>query len=765
MNPSDQNLPFDLGDVLVQFAPDGLLVVDERGGILQVNDRLCELFGYARHELVGEPVELLVPEDERAPHTAHRTRFRAEPAVRTMGGGRTLRGRRRDGSELAIEVGLSPIDGPDGVLVLAVVRDVSEQVALRAQADSIQQVIDAIHDGVFLFDATTLRFTYVNDGAVDQTGYSRAELLAMTPLHIKPHFSEAEFRQLLAPLLAGERTSVEFETVHRRKDGIDTPVEIILEYPPITEPGLDRRLVAIVRDITERTVIDERIRASEAAFRRTFADAPVAMAVMALAGENGGTVDSTNAAFCELFGYACDGAEGLALEELTHPGEHRRVLDVARALQTGAEASDDGEYRLRRADGSWFWGHVRAAALEAEDGSMRALVHITDITGRKAAELAQRRFDAQSALISRLRLNLLGTGTLAVTLSAVCADIRKSELASDAVVLERSESGPVLTAWGLADGAEKLFPGGGLLGDVSAGASVDGTPLVIVDGADLHPADQRFFDDLDAGAVVVGSIGDGRALAVVCSRSDVASESGHDLAALQRLVVDVGEAMALAEARADQQRMRLLRDRERIATDLHDIVIQRLFAAGMRLQAALPVSGEQAQPRIQTVVGELDTTIREIRETIFALHESAARTSLAEDLTDVITSDEEYLGFMPTCDIDPAIDDAPDHVAEHLVPVLTEMLSNVARHAEAESAHVRVTVADGWIELEVSDDGSGIPPDAPHGSGLDNLSRRAGACGGSFTAESTSPRSGTVARWRVPIDPERADARAAASRS
>ena len=121
--------------------------------------------------------------------------------------------------------------------------------------------LDQTQDCVFICDPDTLRFTYVNRGAVEQLGYSEAELLQMTPLHIKPAYTETSYRAMIAPLLRGEQTSYTFETVHRHKDGHDIPVEVSFQYvTPDDTPG---RFVAIVRDMTRHKQAEEALRASE----------------------------------------------------------------------------------------------------------------------------------------------------------------------------------------------------------------------------------------------------------------------------------------------------------------------------------------------------------------------------------------------------------------------------------------------------------------------------------------------------------------------
>lgn len=238
---------------MVEASPDGILLADEHGTILLVNAQIEALFGYDRGELLGRPVEDLLPEQHRQVHTAHRIRYRAAPTVRAMGGKANLRGLRHDGTEFPVEVSLSPVTGAGESRVVATVRDISNRVALDAHTHAVLHTIDEARDGVLMFKPDSLEFAYVNNGAVAQLGYTHDELLAMTPLHIKPEFTEASFRELLAPLVAGEIDSSVYTTKHRSKDGIDHPVEIILQYPPAGETGQPRMMVALVRDITERT--------------------------------------------------------------------------------------------------------------------------------------------------------------------------------------------------------------------------------------------------------------------------------------------------------------------------------------------------------------------------------------------------------------------------------------------------------------------------------------------------------------------------------
>jgi PAS domain S-box-containing protein len=148
-----------------------------------------------------------------------------------------------------------------GLIAAAVLLLRREQIAQRRHATAIRQMLvtlDAATDGTFVFDPGTLRFSYVNEGAVQQVGYSREELLHMTPLDIKPEFDEPKFRAMIEPLVRGQQDVHTFTTIHRRKDGIDVPVEANLQC---VGAGTDQaRLIAVVRDITARKKGEEEIR-------------------------------------------------------------------------------------------------------------------------------------------------------------------------------------------------------------------------------------------------------------------------------------------------------------------------------------------------------------------------------------------------------------------------------------------------------------------------------------------------------------------------
>jgi signal transduction histidine kinase len=220
------------------------------------------------------------------------------------------------------------------------------------------------------------------------------------------------------------------------------------------------------------------------------------------------------------------------------------------------------------------------------------------------------------------------------------------------------------------------------------------------------------------------------------------------------LAAVAGVAIQNARLHARVRDAAVIADRERIARDLHDTVIQQLYATGMSLTAALRhVIVPEVKDRITQSIDDLDRTMRQIRSTIFALEAADREQSagLRSDIVRLVTRSENALGFPPRLTLDGLVDTlVPDGVADHLLAALREALSNVAKHAHARRVDVEVAVANGDVTVRVSDDGVGVPENLGSGNGLRNLADRAAALGGEFT---TSPRDGggTVASWRVPL--------------
>ncbi len=193
-------------------------------------------------------------------------------------------------------------------------------------------------------------------------------------------------------------------------------------------------------------------------------------------------------------------------------------------------------------------------------------------------------------------------------------------------------------------------------------------------------------------------------------------------------------------------------DRERIARDLHDTVIQQLFAIGLSLQAVAPLADGALRDRLQSAIDDLDETIRQVRTTIFALEPApVARKGLRARVLEICAGATRSLGFEPAVRFSGALDAVVDEAtASEVLVTLREALSNVARHAAAGRVTVELTVAD-ELHLSVVDDGVGLP--ARHvgaGHGIRNMIDRAQALGGSMELRAEAA-GGTAMSWRVPL--------------
>jgi signal transduction histidine kinase len=229
------------------------------------------------------------------------------------------------------------------------------------------------------------------------------------------------------------------------------------------------------------------------------------------------------------------------------------------------------------------------------------------------------------------------------------------------------------------------------------------------------------------------------------------SEADKEL--MTALASAAGIAVENARLHARVQRLNLASDRERIARDLHDTVIQRLFATGLALQSTLPlVDNPELAQRLEAAITDLDDTIRQVRTTIFSLEPPpTAERGVRARLLEICADAGRSLAFEPEVRLVGPIDRAVSGpLATELLSTLREALANVARHARAHHAEVELTVHEDLL-LRVLDDGIGVdgaPPTSGHG--LRNMVQRAESVGGSCTVE-TRPGGGTEVSWRVPL--------------
>jgi PAS domain S-box-containing protein len=364
--------------LMVEAAPSAMIMVDTGGCIALVNSQTEKLFGYRREELLGRPVEMLVPERFRALHDSHRVNFLSAPTARPMGVGRDLFGVSKDGVEISVEIGLNPVQSAEGKLTLVSVVDITERKQAEETKRLLSSIVECSDDAIIGKSLDGIVLTW-NQGAERIYGYTPAEIVGRSISLLIPPDRSDELPEILGCLKLGRRVE-HLETERVRKDG--ERIFVAVTMSPLKDPG--GKLVGastITRDLTERKRAEKALRLSEERYRSLTL---VSDQIVWTANSRGEIEDMPM--WRDFTGQCVSEVKGFGWADAVHPEDRERAVGVwTRSVRN--VSFFDTEYRLRRHDGQYRFMAVHGVPVLEDNGTIREWVGTcADITERKKAE-------------------------------------------------------------------------------------------------------------------------------------------------------------------------------------------------------------------------------------------------------------------------------------------------------------------------------------------------------------------------------------------
>lgn len=602
-------------------------------------------------------------------------------------------------------------------------------------------LIEAMPDGVVVTDRQG-RIVHVNGLFEKLTGYAAADLVGRSVDDLVPDVlrgAHARHRQgyyehgmPARPMAAGLDISL------RRSDGTGVPVDIALGTM-----GLDGEplVLASVRDVSDRKLAEATIRENE----RRWSDLLERVQLLVVGLDREGRVTYANPYLLRLTGHEADQTIGADWFEMFIPDHIRDELRATfrELIEDNAHGQYENEIVTRRGTRrtiSWFNTRLKDVA-----GDPSGTISIgEDVTDRRRTDARVRAHNevAQAILtggspdnllhqVSRSAARLLGADAGALLVPRHEGDYEVRAVAGEVIEGARS----------------RVFHSEGTLVDE---VMLAGRTLVLPD-VQLAANAPNVAGLGEIGPVLLAPLwvrGDPFGVLLLANHAGGRAFDLDDAVEAEAFASQAAVALAYGQVQQEVQSLSVLAERERIARDLHDTVIQRLFATGMTLQAAEGSDPEKLRQRVQTVVDDLDSVIREIRGTIFALESAPIRRGLRADLLEVARQAAASLGFVPRVRFEGVVDAVvPETVHEHAVSTLQDALSTLAREGRAHRVQVHAGADEEHFRLRIESD---TPVPARGAPDLDAMRRRAEAVGGRMEVRAGSG-GGAVIEWTAPL--------------
>jgi len=714
-----------------ESVPDAVVIVDVRGCIVEMNARTTTLFGYTFDELVGQSVEILMPERFRQRHIEHRTEYAAHPQAHVMGSGKELFARRKDGNEFPVDIAMGPFRTGGSTLILCAIRDVSERKRLEQEMRHLSAAVEQTADCVIIGDREGT-VQYVNPAFEGETGYTREEVVGKTLRVLKSGVHDvAFFGSLRKTILSGRVFRAVF--VSRKKDG-----ELIHEQTTIT-PIVDAQgnithFVSTAKNITENVRAEQALRESEERFRDLFESTHDLIQAVT----PDGRFLYVNRAWREALGYTEKEVARLTLHQVIHAESLAKCGAAMQQLLAG-EKTDRIEtvFVTKQGKSINVEGGIYCKYEQGSPVSISCILR--DITDRKEAEETLR------ASEKHFRDILEEARFLVVILNLEGKIVFTNDYLLELTGWQSSE---VLGQ----DWFKKLVPQRSRKDVMSA-----------------------FLSGIKTGVFPVHNVSEivtrRRKLRVIAWNDIILHDAEGNVVAVTKIGGDITERKrAEDQLKVLHQRLHLLatkletsreEERIRIAREVHDVLGQELTGLSFDVSSVertlLQTTKGYPLPslinKVKSISSRLQSTIQEVQHIATELRPDAVEArGLHKLLRSYAEEFQTRTSIHCKLNITPRIVDLDKERSTAIFRIFQESLTNVARHARANEVNVWLRKKGDCMVLSVRDNGRGIRKNevADNRSlGLMGMSERALLFGGQVRIHG-SEGTGTSIIVRIP---------------